>query len=163
MPEPGSHAHQRHQSLREFQKNVKVAKALFRVYVIFLIMWLPVAVLILMGWGPRVHPVWYILTVLMAHGNSSINCLVYALSLDHFREGYLRLLGLRRGVVGPAGKTQRRGGDGASVNNEASTSYVKAAGWKHRGSVRGPVTMHSEAGSPPAVNNMPRRSSAVDD
>ena len=38
----------------------------------------------------------YILTVLLAHGNSSINCVVYAASIDHFRTGYLKILGLHR-------------------------------------------------------------------
>ena len=81
-------------NLREFHRNVRIARALFRVFVIFLIMWVPVAVLILMGQGKQVNYVWYILTVLLAHGNSSVNCVVYALSLEHFREGYARLLGM---------------------------------------------------------------------
>ncbi|OWA53587.1 hypothetical protein BV898_18008 [Hypsibius exemplaris] len=122
-PIKNSNQQKQRQSLREFHKNVRVAKALFRVFVIFLIMWLPVAVLILMGQGTRVHPVWYILTVLMAHGNSSINCLVYALSLDHFRDGYLRLLGLRRcrpGAIGPDGRSNTLGGN-SRVNGDASS------------------------------------------
>ena len=85
---------QRGMNLREFHRNVRMARALFRVFVIFVIMWVPVAVLILMGKGKQVNYVWYILTVLLAHGNSSVNCVVYALSLEHFREGYARLLGM---------------------------------------------------------------------
>lgn len=78
---------------RIFRQNVKVARVLFRVYVIFLVMWLPVAVIILLGKGLAISPVWYILTILLAHGNSSINCIVYGASMDSFREGYLRILG----------------------------------------------------------------------
>ncbi|GAU95227.1 hypothetical protein RvY_06878-2 [Ramazzottius varieornatus] len=81
--------------IRDFHRNIRIARALFKVFMIFLIMWIPVAVLILMGMGKQVDYVWYILTVLLAHGNSSVNCVVYALSLDHFREGYTKLLHMR--------------------------------------------------------------------
>ncbi|GAU95472.1 hypothetical protein RvY_07084 [Ramazzottius varieornatus] len=84
-----------HVKQRVFHEDVKVAHALFRVFVIFLLMWLPVAVLIVMGRGTEVSPVWYILTILLAHGNSSINCVVYAASLESFRDGYMKVLGIR--------------------------------------------------------------------
>ncbi|OQV16753.1 putative Melatonin receptor type 1B-B [Hypsibius exemplaris] len=71
---------------RAFRENVRVAQALFRVFLVFILMWLPVAVVIL--------------TVLLAHGNSSINCVVYAASIDHFREGYCKLLGINAPVKG---------------------------------------------------------------
>jgi 7 transmembrane receptor (rhodopsin family) len=83
-------------SRRMFRENVRVAQALFRVFLIFVIMWLPVAILILMGKGTQVPHVWYILTILLAHGNSSINCIVYAASIEHFREGYFKILGIKR-------------------------------------------------------------------
>ncbi|XP_055327398.1 melatonin receptor type 1B-like [Paramacrobiotus metropolitanus] len=86
----------RKQRQRLFRQNVKMAQALFRVYIIFVVMWLPVAVVILLGRGKDVDPVWYILTILLAHGNSSINCIVYGASIDHFRRGYLIILGVPR-------------------------------------------------------------------
>lgn len=92
---------------RAFRHDVGVARALFRVYVIFLVMWLPVAVIIVMGKGTEVAPVWYILAILLAHGNSSINCVVYGASIEHFREGYLRILCL--GTVRPCGSRSSTG------------------------------------------------------
>ena len=80
--------------LREFHRNVRMAQALFRVYVIFLGMVLPIAVLFLLGRGRQIDFVWYILALLLSHGNNSVNCIVYAFSLDHFRNGYAKLLGL---------------------------------------------------------------------
>ena len=56
-----------------------MARALFRVYVIFLGMILPIAVLFLLGKRRQIDFVWYVLTLLMAHGNNSVNCVVYAL------------------------------------------------------------------------------------
>ena len=73
-----------------------MARALFRVYVIFLGMILPIAVLFLLGKRRQIDFVWYVLALLMAHGNNSVNCVVFALSLDHFRDGYAKLLGLSR-------------------------------------------------------------------
>ncbi|OQV15374.1 putative Melatonin receptor type 1A [Hypsibius exemplaris] len=79
-------------SNKMFRANVRVARALFRVFLIFLIMWTPMTVVLLLRLGTRIHVAWYLLALLLAHGNSCLNCVIYALALDHFREGYWRVL-----------------------------------------------------------------------
>lgn len=101
-------------SRKTLNQNLKIVRALFRVYVIFLMMWLPVAVVIVLGKGTNVHYVWYILTVLLAHGNSSINCVVYAASLEQFREGYCRILGIKYQKQKKGNGTETSGATGTS-------------------------------------------------
>ncbi|GAU95237.1 hypothetical protein RvY_06886 [Ramazzottius varieornatus] len=118
-------------TLGEFHRNVRVARVLFRVFVIFIVMWVPVAVLILMGMGKQVDYVWYILTVLLAHGNSSVNCVVYALSLDHFREGYATLLHInvshkmKRNTVSLVDSTTRPRGCVSTVSGQIAPAGLK--------------------------------------
>ncbi|XP_055329287.1 melatonin receptor type 1B-like [Paramacrobiotus metropolitanus] len=82
---------------QKFQEDLKIIYALFRVYLIFMLMWAPLVLLILIGHPEdeeqRLHHGWYITSLIIAHGNSSINCLVYAYTIDHFRAGYSKLLG----------------------------------------------------------------------
>jgi 7 transmembrane receptor (rhodopsin family) len=78
---------------QKFFDDLKIIQVLFRVQIIYTVMWLPLMLLILAHQTTSISYVWYILAILSAHGNSAINCMVYAASIDHFREGYKRLLG----------------------------------------------------------------------
>ena len=70
----------------------RLTQVLFRVQIVYVLMWMPLMMLILLHQATDISYVWYVLVLLSAHGNSAINCLVYGASIDHFREGYKKLL-----------------------------------------------------------------------
>ena len=70
----------------------RLTQVLFRVQIVYFLMWMPLMMLILLHQATDISYVWYVLVLLSAHGNSAINCLVYGASIDHFREGYKKLL-----------------------------------------------------------------------
>ena len=76
--------------------SVVIIHALFRVLIIYVVMWLPLVTLIVLHLEHEVSYVWYILVLLTAYGNSSINYLVYGLTIEHFRRGYIKLLCLKK-------------------------------------------------------------------
>uniref|UniRef100_A0A915KDY9 G-protein coupled receptors family 1 profile domain-containing protein n=1 Tax=Romanomermis culicivorax TaxID=13658 RepID=A0A915KDY9_ROMCU len=67
------------------KEELQVIKASFRVFILFLISWAPVAVLILVHPGSGVSRGVYIYAGLMAHANSTLNFLIYFLANDTFR------------------------------------------------------------------------------
>jgi 7 transmembrane receptor (rhodopsin family) len=89
---------------QKFYEDLKVIQVLFRVFLIYLLMWLPLVLLILLHLTTSISYVWYVLVLLSAHGNSAINCLIYAATIEHFRQGYKKLLGFNR----PFGNSKSR-------------------------------------------------------
>jgi hypothetical protein len=56
---------------------------------------LPFALLVLAG-QPAATPKWiYIVAMIMAHGNSAMNPILYGMNNDKFREGYRRVTGCK--------------------------------------------------------------------
>lgn len=81
---------------KKFYDDLLIIKALFRVLIIYVVMWLPLVSLIVLHLEHDVSYLWYILVLLTAHGNSSVNYMVYALTVEHFRRGYIKLLCLKK-------------------------------------------------------------------
>ncbi|OWA50001.1 putative Melatonin receptor type 1C [Hypsibius exemplaris] len=81
---------------RKFYEDLKIIKVLFRVLIIYVLMWLPLVILILIHIANDIGYTWYILVLLCAHGNSAVNCVIYAATIKEFRDGYRRLLGFHR-------------------------------------------------------------------
>ncbi|OWA51758.1 putative Melatonin receptor type 1A [Hypsibius exemplaris] len=78
--------------------DVKLAKTLFAAFLVFLICWLPFSLFVL-AHEPAAIPRWvYVLAIIMAHGNSAVNPILYGVTNEKFREGYRTILGLNRRV-----------------------------------------------------------------
>ncbi|XP_055332295.1 melatonin receptor type 1B-B-like [Paramacrobiotus metropolitanus] len=74
-----------------FRKNIKTAKSLFKAYVVYLFLVLPFGIVMVLGMGPRLPHIWYMLSLLLFHGVGTANCFVYAARLGKFWDG-LRLM-----------------------------------------------------------------------
>ncbi|OQV17914.1 hypothetical protein BV898_08043 [Hypsibius exemplaris] len=76
----------------DFRTEVKLVKVLFRVFLIFLISWLPVGVLFTISSG-YIAPKWLNMAALiLAHGNSASNSVVYFWLNNHLRESKAKFL-----------------------------------------------------------------------
>ncbi|XP_074641503.1 melatonin receptor type 1C-like [Tubulanus polymorphus] len=73
-------------------KDIKLAKTLLIVFIIFLICWTPYASLCIFDFADRVPKVCYIVAITMAHINSSVNSIFYGATNSHFRAGYKAFL-----------------------------------------------------------------------
>ena len=71
---------------------MRLAKTLFIIFVVFLICWSPYAVVVLIDRYDEWDKIVYVIIIQMAHTNSSLNSIIYAASNKDFREGYRRLL-----------------------------------------------------------------------
>lgn len=75
---------------------LRLAKASFKIFIVFLIFWAPVTVLILISLGDRI-PEWvYLYSALAAHSNSTLNVFIYYLDNRIFRNAIKKLLCPRR-------------------------------------------------------------------
>ncbi|GAV01068.1 hypothetical protein RvY_11835 [Ramazzottius varieornatus] len=112
QPVSGSRRNERRKmKLKEFHRTIRMVRVLFRVFIVLAVMSMPLGMLLLIGQATHIGFVWYILAALLAHGNSSVNCLIYAWSLEHFRENCARLLRLpfrnRRSSLGRVATVER--------------------------------------------------------
>lgn len=76
------------------REEIKLAKTLFIVFVVFLFCWGPYAVLVLCDpydHGPKIL---YVVVIELGHINSSMNSILYAATNKRFRDGYRQFLGL---------------------------------------------------------------------
>ncbi|CAH1777704.1 unnamed protein product [Owenia fusiformis] len=95
---------------KKMDKEIKLAKVLFLVFLIFLMMNSPFIAVILFD-SADVFPVLvYVIVVQLMHGNASgVNCFVYGVSNKAFREGYKNfyykmfgVCGVKRSLANPA-------------------------------------------------------------
>ena len=70
------------------QGDLKLAKTLFVVFLVFLVCWAPYASLCLFDPGDLVSKEFYIIAIKLAHTNSSLNSILYAAMNKNFLEGY---------------------------------------------------------------------------
>ncbi|OQV23673.1 putative Melatonin receptor type 1B-B [Hypsibius exemplaris] len=78
------------------REDLMLVKTLFMAFIVFSVCWLPFAILVVAG-HPIGVPKWvYVVAMVMAHGNSAMNPVLYGLSNDHFRKGYRRITGCGR-------------------------------------------------------------------
>ena len=60
---------------------------------------LPFALFVL-AHQPKVIPKWlYVVAIIMAHGNSAVNPILYGLTNKKFRDGYRKVLGMKSSIV----------------------------------------------------------------
>ncbi|XP_038052427.1 melatonin receptor type 1B-B-like [Patiria miniata] len=68
--------------------DIRLLRSVFTIWIVFLVMWSPYAITVLGDtqylWPTDV----YVVAVILAHTNSSINGILYAATNRHFREGY---------------------------------------------------------------------------
>ncbi|XP_072037661.1 melatonin receptor type 1C-like [Amphiura filiformis] len=79
---------------------LRILRSTVTIWAVFLIMWIPYAFAILLDTGYHWPNGVYSFASMMAHFNSSINCILYAITSKHFREAYWSLLTCRWLVVG---------------------------------------------------------------
>nr|QVK45862.1 G protein-coupled receptor [Proales similis] len=68
--------------------SIDVAKSLFAVFIVFVICWLPVSIVLLMGFDDQFPPWLHAYCNLVAHMNSSLNPILYAIFNPTLRDGY---------------------------------------------------------------------------
>ncbi|XP_072024927.1 melatonin receptor type 1A-like [Amphiura filiformis] len=73
------------------QTDLRLLRSIATIWVVFILMWAPFTAFVLFFYGT--WPKWvFKMAVALAHTNSSINCIIYAATNKHFREGYVKFL-----------------------------------------------------------------------
>lgn len=71
---------------------VKIVKTSFKIFILFFITWLPLALLLMFHMGDIV-PSWvYLYAALSAHGNSTLNFIMYFMENDQFRRALKEIM-----------------------------------------------------------------------
>uniref|UniRef100_A0A915IS76 G-protein coupled receptors family 1 profile domain-containing protein n=1 Tax=Romanomermis culicivorax TaxID=13658 RepID=A0A915IS76_ROMCU len=86
------HAKEDSKRKQNLKTEIQVIKASFRVFVLFLLTWSPIAVLLLVHIGAKVPSYVYVYCGLLAHANSTLNFLVYFLANEVFRRSLYKFL-----------------------------------------------------------------------
>jgi hypothetical protein len=74
-----------------FHRELLLANTLFRSFAIFLLAWLPLAILLMVPMNEV--PTWvYLMTVFLAHGSTATNSLLYYTTNERFHRGFLMLI-----------------------------------------------------------------------
>lgn len=73
---------------------LKIAKGLFFSYVIFTACWLPYGLVVMTDFGDKLPRTAHMYSMLIAHLNSSLNPVVYAISNPLFQKGYKNFFSL---------------------------------------------------------------------
>ncbi len=74
--------------------DLRLLKSILTILVVFLIMWSPYAIIVVFDKNATWSRGLYVIAVILAHLNSSINSVLYAATNKNFREGYWHLLSL---------------------------------------------------------------------
>ena len=75
-----------------FQQEVKLAKTLFIVFMVFCVCWTPYALMCLIDRYDQVPKEVYTFGVLMAHTSSTLNSILYAVTNKGLRKGYKKFI-----------------------------------------------------------------------
>ena len=74
--------------------DMRLLKSILTILAVFLFMWSPYAIIVVFDKNATWSRGLYVVAVVMAHLNSSINSIVYAATNKNFREGYWHLLSI---------------------------------------------------------------------
>ena len=91
---------QKNKTIRSHDR--RLLRSVFVIVVVFLVMWSPYSVIFIFDRYATWPRTLYVVSILMAHLNSSINSIIYGATNKNFREAYSRILcaaftcGLRR-------------------------------------------------------------------
>ncbi|XP_030838615.1 melatonin receptor type 1B-B-like [Strongylocentrotus purpuratus] len=69
--------------------DMRLARSLLCIVIFFIAMWAPYSLTVIIDRHSVAHRYIYIFTALLAHTNSSINCLLYGATNRNFRQGYM--------------------------------------------------------------------------
>ena len=72
--------------------SMRLARTLFIIFIVFIISWSPFTLLITFDFAETLPMQAYIFSVILAHTNSSMNCIIYGTTNQDFRRGYLKFL-----------------------------------------------------------------------
>ncbi|ELT94145.1 hypothetical protein CAPTEDRAFT_64190, partial [Capitella teleta] len=78
---------------REIRQEVKLAKTLFLIFLVFCVCWAPYALVCLIDRYDRISKDVYTVAILMAHSSSTLNSILYCATNKRFRDGYRLFLG----------------------------------------------------------------------
>ena len=73
---------------RNTKNEIRLAKTLFIIFIVFCLCWTPYACLCLFDYNDRVHRDAYSYAILFAHTSSTLNSILYAVTNKSFRQGY---------------------------------------------------------------------------
>ena len=79
---------------KERRESMRLARSLFIIFVVFAACWTPYAIIVSLDYNDTFSQEFHIFSILLAHTNSSLNSILYGLTNRHFRQGYIKLLGL---------------------------------------------------------------------
>jgi hypothetical protein len=83
----------------EMKKSIRIAKGLFASFMLFTLCWLPYGIIVMSDYHDQLPRTAHMFSMLLAHLNSSLNPLLYAIFNPGFQRGYLtffRVLILRK-------------------------------------------------------------------
>lgn len=78
---------EKHSKSAHFRNEIVVAQTLLRSFALFLVSWLPLAILLMVPMA--VVPVWvYLAALILAHGSTATNSIMFYVSNQQFRNGF---------------------------------------------------------------------------
>ena len=83
-------------SLKERMISMRLSRTLFIIFVTFVTCWTPYALIIAIDVDDRLPIELHATTVLVAHINSCVNCILYGATNRQFRKGYIKFLRLTK-------------------------------------------------------------------
>ena len=107
---------------------LRIVRSTVTIWAVFLFMWIPYAFAILLDTDYRWPNGVYSFASLTAHFNSSVNCILYALTNKYFREGYWRILtcNSKGSKVGAENNTQQSHSNHTATTSAGNDSQGKA-------------------------------------
>jgi uncharacterized protein with PQ loop repeat len=84
---------------REMKNSIRIAKGLFASFMLFTLCWLPYGIIVMIDFHDNLPRTAHMFSMLLAHLNSSLNPVLYAIFNPGFQRGYmtfLRVLILRK-------------------------------------------------------------------
>ena len=79
---------------KKLKKSLKIAKGLFGSFLLFTICWLPYGVIVMVDFEDRLARTAHMFPIAIAHFNSTLNPIFYAVSNTKFKKGYRRVANL---------------------------------------------------------------------
>ncbi|XP_002737093.1 melatonin receptor type 1B-like [Saccoglossus kowalevskii] len=80
-------------STKKFKKtDMQLIKTLFTIFVVFLVCWGPYAIIVLVDYKDRLPAIVHSCVIILAHGNSSLNSVLYGILNKQFRKSYKKVL-----------------------------------------------------------------------
>lgn len=76
---------------RDLKSSFRIAKGLFLSYFLFTICWMPYGLIVMIDFSDQLPRTAHMYPLLLAHLNSSLNPILYALTNSNFQRGYKNL------------------------------------------------------------------------